>query len=70
MVICPCTVFDEYGNRMGMGAGVYDRYLPKCKNACVAAVAFECQKAEVLHAEEWDKTMNLIFSEAAVYQCP
>lgn len=30
LVICPCTVFDEEGSRMGMGAGYYDRFLPLC----------------------------------------
>ncbi len=67
MVICPCTVFDEQGGRMGMGAGFYDRYLEKCTNACVAAVAFEVQKTEHVPREAWDKTMDMIFTEKTTY---
>lgn len=68
LVICPCTVFDEQGGRMGMGAGFYDRYLEKCTNAVVAAVAFECQKTERVPVETWDKPMDLIFTEDRIYR--
>lgn len=68
LVICPCTVFDEQGGRMGMGAGFYDRYLEKCTNAVVAAVAFECQKAEHVPVEPWDKAMDIIFTEDRIYR--
>ena len=68
MVICPCTVFDEQGGRMGMGAGFYDRFLPKCTKAIVAAVAFECQKAEEIPLEDWDVRMDLIYTEKTTYR--
>ena len=67
LVICPCTVFDEAGGRMGMGAGLYDRYLPRCTNAHIVAVAFEAQKADCVPMEPWDRPMELVFTEKAVY---
>ena len=67
-VICPCTVFDEDCNRMGMGGGYYDRYLLKCKKAVVAAVAFEVQKAEAVPMEPWDKAVDLVFTEKKTYR--
>ena len=67
LVICPCTVFDEAGGRMGMGAGFYDRYLPRCTNAHIVAVAFEAQKADCVPMEPWDRPMELVFTEKAVY---
>ena len=67
LIICPCTVFDEACNRMGMGGGYYDRYLPKCKNAVIAAVAFEVQKAEAVPMEPWDKGVDLVFTEKKTY---
>lgn len=70
MVICPCTVFDEQGGRMGMGAGYYDRYLKKCTKACATTVAFEVQKTEHVPMEEWDIRMNMIFTEREVYYEP
>lgn len=67
LVICPCTAFDEKCNRMGMGAGYYDRYLPKCVNAHVVSVAFEVQKVDAVPVDEWDKAMEKTFTESAVY---
>lgn len=68
LVLCPCTVFDEGCNRMGMGAGFYDRFLEHCPNAQVMAAAFEAQKADVIPMEVWDRPMNGIFTEKAEYR--
>lgn len=68
MIICPCTVFDEYGGRIGMGAGYYDRYLFKCTKACVTAVAFEVQKTKQVPMEEWDVKMDIVFTEKTAYK--
>lgn len=67
LVICPCTAFDEKGNRMGMGAGYYDRFLPQCANAVVIAAAFEVQKVERLPVDEWDYPMERVFTEERTY---
>ena len=67
LVICPCTAFDEDCGRMGMGAGFYDRYIAKCVNAHIAAVAFEVQKADSIPMEPWDKPMEMVFTEAGTY---
>ena len=67
LAICPCTAFDEDCGRMGMGAGFYDRYLAKCVNAHISAVAFEVQKADSIPMEPWDKPMEMVFTEAGTY---
>lgn len=63
LVLCPCAAFDAEGRRLGMGAGYYDRFLPQCENAYIAAVAFECQRAEAIPAEPWDVPMQEVFTE-------
>lgn len=67
LVICPCTSFDSACVRLGMGGGYYDRFLPGCKNAFVAAVAFEAQRADSIPAQPWDWPMDAIFTEKTVY---
>lgn len=62
-VICPCTAFDDAGHRLGMGGGYYDRFLPKCKNAFIAAAAYECQRTEAIPTEPWDIPMDAVFTE-------
>ena len=63
LVICPCTVFDEAGDRMGMGAGYYDRFLPLCANARIAAATFECQRVQEIPADAWDRPMERVFAD-------
>ncbi len=67
LAICPCTVFDEDCNRMGMGAGFYDRYLPKCINASIISVAYEFQKVDHVPVDEWDKPMGKTVTEEQIY---
>ena len=67
LVLCPCSAFDEAGNRIGMGGGYFDRYLPLCRNATVAAVAFELQKARCIQSEPHDRRMDLVFTDATTY---
>lgn len=70
LVVCPCAAFDEKCGRMGMGAGFYDRYIEKCANAHIVAVAFEVQKAECIPMEPWDKPMEMVFTEERTYDNP
>ena len=66
LVICPGTAFDESGSRLGMGAGYYDRFLPKCVNAVFVLAAFEAQRADEVPQEETDVPMDLIVTEETV----
>ena len=68
LVVCPGTAFDPACNRMGMGGGYYDRYLPRCEKARIVMVAFEVQKTEALPVDPWDRPVEQVFTEDAVYQ--
>lgn len=63
LVLCPCTSFDGQGHRLGMGGGYYDRFLPRCTHATVAAVAFEAQRHPELPASPWDVPVERVFTE-------
>lgn len=63
LVLCPGTSFDEQCHRMGMGAGYYDRYLPKCPNATAVIIAYEIQRLEEAPHEAWDVPMQAVFTE-------
>ena len=61
LVLCPCTAFDRENHRMGMGGGYYDRYLPRCTRARIAAVAFSVQECDALDTASWDADMETVF---------
>ena len=50
-----------------MGAGYYDRFLPRCTTAAIVAAAFECQRLELVPTDGYDVPMQLIFTEDGVY---
>ncbi|MBP3879921.1 MAG: 5-formyltetrahydrofolate cyclo-ligase [Lachnospiraceae bacterium] len=63
LVLCPCTAFDAECNRLGMGGGYYDRFLPKCRNAEVYGAAYEVQRAERVPHNQLDRPMDGVFTE-------
>lgn len=68
LVLVPCLAFDEDCMRLGHGAGYYDRYLPRCKNALFISPAFEAQKLELVCAEAHDCRLHAVITEQKMYK--
>ena len=69
-VILPCVGFDAAGNRLGHGAGYYDRYLPRCPQALRVLVAFEAQRLEIVATEPTDQRVDLVITERQTGRLP
>jgi len=68
LVLVPCTAFSTQKlMRIGMGAGYYDRFLPKCQNAKSIAVAFEAQKIDDIWTDSWDVPLDGIVTESGIW---
>lgn len=66
LVLAPCVGFDAKRDRLGHGAGYYDRFLPDCPGATVA-VAFEAQKLPRVAADLHDRAVDAVVTEKTVY---
>lgn len=60
LVIVPGVAFDKTNNRMGRGAGYYDRILSRVPEAKKIALAFDFQMVEQVPVEDHDVKMDLI----------
>lgn len=71
-VFVPLVAFDENGNRIGRGAGYYDRsfhflnHTRKTKPLLIG-LAHEFQKLELIIPEAWDVPLDFIVTEKRVY---
>ena len=72
-VVLPLVGFDSSGNRLGMGAGFYDRALRRrldrsatWRRPRLIGVAYACQQLPVIPASPWDVPLDLVVTERGV----
>lgn len=63
VVVVPLVAFDDYGTRIGMGAGYYDRTLHLLENTKAVGLAFHAQKGYDLPYTLEDKPLNAAVTE-------
>lgn len=70
MLLVPLSVFDGQGNRIGYGAGHYDRAIDKLHkkgmNPVLVGVAFACQEVPSVPAEPHDVRLHAVLTENGV----
>lgn len=69
VVVVPAVGADRHGNRLGFGAGFYDRALSgRPEGLLIVAVVFECQLVDRLEPRPWDVAVDAVLTERAVYR--
>lgn len=64
LIIVPGAAFDDAGNRLGLGAGYYDRFMAeRAPQAHRVALAFECQMAARIPVEPHDQRVDCVITE-------
>jgi 5-formyltetrahydrofolate cyclo-ligase len=67
VALIPGVVFDRCGNRLGYGAGFYDRFLAKeAPQAIRIGLAFSCQLADRIPALPHDVPMDMVVTEQEI----
>jgi 5-formyltetrahydrofolate cyclo-ligase len=72
IVLAPLAVFDRRGNRIGYGAGYYDRTLRALramKPIVVIGLAFALQEVDEVPPRSWDEPLDLVLTEREVIDC-
>lgn len=70
LVLLPLVGFDKRCNRLGMGAGFYDRALAKlhCRGPFCIGVAYDFQRVEELPVDPWDVPLQAVVTERRIYR--
>jgi len=66
LLLVPLVAYDRSGNRLGMGAGYYDRCLASVRDRekpLRVGVAYSLQEARLVEAEEWDIPLHGVVNE-------
>jgi 5-formyltetrahydrofolate cyclo-ligase len=67
LIVVPGIAFDILKNRIGYGAGYYDRFLKTTREDCLkVGVAFELQILDKINTQEHDVPLNAIITEKRV----
>ena len=69
LIVVPGVAYDRNGNRMGMGAGFYDRFLPKAVNAELIGAAWSEQVLEQVPVDAHDCPVKYLLTETGVQTC-
>lgn len=69
IAIIPALVADRHGNRIGYGAGFYDRFIPGLRTDCLKIVPVpEELLQETLPSDHWDIPVDMIITQNQVYK--
>jgi len=71
VLMVPVVGFDHDGNRLGRGAGFYDRYLAHNRTLAgtkplAIGVAFESQRVGAIPAQPYDELLDLVVTELGI----
>lgn len=70
LVLVPGVAFDRLGNRLGYGAGYYDRFLPRLREGTpLIALAFALQVRDEVYSEAHDCPVDMVITEEQVINC-
>jgi 5-formyltetrahydrofolate cyclo-ligase len=75
LVVTPLVAFDDRGNRIGMGAGYYDRcfsflsHRTRWLHPKLVGAAFSCQRMPSIPAASWDIPLYAVATENDLYRC-
>ena len=69
LIVVPGVAFDRTGNRLGMGAGYYDRFFSRTRHAVRLGLAWDCQVVAAAPYEPHDIRMHYLLTDAGLIIC-
>lgn len=68
IVIIPLLAFTAAGDRLGQGAGHYDRWLAEHPDVAAIGLAWDCQRVDALPLEAHDRRLRAVVTPTRIYE--
>lgn len=70
VLVTPLVAFDDFGQRLGMGGGFYDRTLQNWQQYGLQPVGYahDCQRVDILPVEKWDIPLPAVVTPSKIWQ--
>ena len=68
-MVVPAVTYDYDGNRLGMGAGYYDRFIPYAIKAVLMGAIWSTQLVRKVPTGQYDQSMNYLLTEDTIIHC-
>ena len=68
LILTPLVGFDRALNRLGQGAGYYDRAFARYEDALRIGLAWSVQQMEEVPADPWDMPLHLVITERSLIE--
>ena len=69
VIVVPAVAYDYDGNRLGMGAGYYDRFIPHALKAVLIGAIWSSQIVDRVPCSQYDQPVNYLLVEDAIIHC-
>ncbi len=69
LMIVPGVAYDYYGNRLGMGAGYYDRFIPQAPRTILIGAIWSSYILESIPHHSYDMPVHYLLSEDKIIKC-
>lgn len=69
LIIVPAVAYDAKGNRLGMGAGYYDRFIPRATQAVLVGAIWSSNIIDDIPIAEYDKPVQYLLTENGIMHC-
>jgi len=69
IIVVPAVAYDYEGNRLGMGAGYYDRFIPHARRAVRIGAIWSTQIIDRVPTGQYDQSVHYLLLEDAIVSC-
>ncbi len=69
VILVPAVAYDCAGNRLGMGAGYYDRFIPQALQAVRIGAIWTTQMIDQVPCDPYDKPVHYLLREDGIVPC-